>query len=61
MLGFQNDSGFFDQVRNYNLAVHSVGWNVLCTHYIVEYMKCYIDYILNFCIWMDVKPSWSSR
>jgi len=61
MLGFQNDSGFLDQVRDYNPTVHSVGWNVLCTYYIVEYMQCYIDYILNFCIWMDVECFWSSR
>jgi hypothetical protein len=76
MLGFQNDSGFFDQARDYNLTVHSVGWNVLCTHYIVEYVvgwnvlcthyvveyiNCYIDYILNFSVWMDMKLSWFSR
>jgi len=61
MLGFQNDSGFFDQVRSYNPTVLPVGWNVLCTHSIVEYMKCYVDYILMFCIWMDVKLSWFSR
>jgi len=61
MLGFQNDSGFFDQVRDCNLTVYSVGGNVLCTRYIVEYMKCCIDYILNICICMDVKLSSSSR
>jgi hypothetical protein len=30
-------------------------------YYIVKYMKCYVDYILNIHIWKDVKPSWSSR